>query len=317
MFRLLGFFHELSLKFLQFENQRSDDYITEKLWGSLSAGTLPVYFGAPNIRQHLPQKSAILSDDFKSPQELADYLIRLSKNKNLYNSYHKWREEKLEETFLKKYEFTTTHSTCRICKFSYALRHGFGFDYASQEIREPHVPHLTCRNKIGLVSHPFKECWVSVSSGKPLKVESRVHEKTCLIDDTNRGLKIDHDMVRRSIYDQDGVTDFDIDGNFQNEYMLKLETPIAGSNLTQIDSKEYWLQDSTSRMTILLSKRIDTSVSEDGTLELVIPLPLRIRIILEDVDYFHDGAWKERSYFGTVMKQDFSFPLQAFEVIDD
>ncbi|CAJ1968791.1 unnamed protein product [Cylindrotheca closterium] len=308
---------EQYLFYLAFENQRSDDYITEKLWGSLSAGTLPVYFGAPNIREHLPQKSAIFADDFKSPQDLADYLIRLSKNKDLYNSYHKWREENLEEKFLRKYDFTKTHSTCRICKFSYALRHGFGFDYVLQEIREPRVPHLTCQNKFGLVSHPFKEYWLSISSRRPLKVESSIHDKTCSIDETNRALKIDHNLVTRSIYDQDGVTDFDIDGNFQKGYMLKLETPISGSNLTQINSKEYWLQDCTSRMTILLSERIDTSVLEDGTLELVIHFPLRIRIILEDVDHFHEGAWKRHSYFGTVMSQDFFFPLQAFKIIDD
>lgn len=276
-----------------------------------------MYFGAPNIREHLPHNSVVFADDFISIQDLADYLIRLSKSRNLYNSYHRWREEKLEETFVKKYEFTKTHSTCRICKFSYALRHGLGFDYISQEIREPHVPHLTCRNKVGLVSHPFKEYWLSLSSGRPLKVESKGHDKTCWIDETNRALKIDHNMVTRSIYDQDGVTDFDIDGNFQKGYMLKLETPISSSNLTQIDSKEYWLQDSTSRMTILLSERVKTSLSENGVLELVLHLPLRIRIILEDVDHFHEGAWKRNNYFGAVMKQDFAFPLQAFNIIDD
>mmetsp|Transcript_18448 Transcript_18448/g.27994 ORF Transcript_18448/g.27994 Transcript_18448/m.27994 type:complete len:387 (+) Transcript_18448:171-1331(+) len=37
---------------LAFENQNTDDYITEKLWLTLKSGTIPVYFGAPNIDEH-------------------------------------------------------------------------------------------------------------------------------------------------------------------------------------------------------------------------------------------------------------------------
>ncbi len=68
-----------------------DDYITEKLWGTLASGTLPVYYGAPNIKLHAPAHSIIFVDDYETSQDLANYLIRLTKDKALYESYHAWR----------------------------------------------------------------------------------------------------------------------------------------------------------------------------------------------------------------------------------
>jgi Glycosyltransferase family 10 (fucosyltransferase) C-term len=49
---------------LALENQQQDDYTTEKIWGALAAGTLPVYWGAPNIKDHVPPHSIIVVDDF-------------------------------------------------------------------------------------------------------------------------------------------------------------------------------------------------------------------------------------------------------------
>lgn len=44
---------------LAFENQCTDDYITEKLWGVFDAGVIPVYYGAPNIEEHVPANSVV------------------------------------------------------------------------------------------------------------------------------------------------------------------------------------------------------------------------------------------------------------------
>jgi hypothetical protein len=48
-----------------FENSETEDYVTEKLFEALEAGSVPVYFGAPNVDAFLPnKKSAILAKDF-------------------------------------------------------------------------------------------------------------------------------------------------------------------------------------------------------------------------------------------------------------
>jgi alpha-1,4-fucosyltransferase len=76
---------------LTLENQQQDDYITEKVWSALAAGTLPVYWGAPNIKDHVPPHSIIVVDDFATVEDLTKYLPQLAKDRTLYQSYHNWR----------------------------------------------------------------------------------------------------------------------------------------------------------------------------------------------------------------------------------
>lgn len=307
---------------LAFENQIADDYITEKLWGTLAAGTLPVYFGAPNIKKHVPPQSTIFVDDFATPTDLADHLIRLTKDKALYESYHAWRYKPIDPGFQEKYGFTNTHSTCRMCKWAYAKKHGLGWNHERQEIEEPHIPHKTCRNKVGLIGHPFKEYWLNESGVKAVSVESATGTKTCILDGSNRLVRIDGGVFQRKVYDHDGVTDIIIDAlKAGHVYMLKLETPIATSNLQRIlddnnAGREWWLQDTRSRMTILTSQPVEmTLVGKEGTIQLSVSSHLRIRVIVEDVDTFHKGAKKHANYFGDLMKQDFFSPLEAYKVI--
>ena len=118
-----------------FENSRYDDYITEKLWGSLQSGTLPVYLGPSNIRHHLPHPKCVISvDDFSSTHELGLYLNEVSQNRTLWESYHAWRSQPLPKWWNDKYSFTTVHSTCRMCRYVYAKENGLEWDKKRQEI---------------------------------------------------------------------------------------------------------------------------------------------------------------------------------------
>eukprot|EP00960_Hanusia_phi_P033582 750533-Hanusia_phi.AAC.2 len=54
------------------------DYVTEKFYIPLMAGAVPVYKGAPNIRDFAPDYHSFISvDDFDGPEELASYLTAL------------------------------------------------------------------------------------------------------------------------------------------------------------------------------------------------------------------------------------------------
>jgi hypothetical protein len=362
---------------LALENQNYDDYITEKVWGALEAGTLPVYMGAPNIKDHVPPHSIIVVDDFASLDDLSRYLMKLSKDRNLYNEYHAWRlQPTLDAHFYQKYQFTHVHSTCRICKWAFAKRYGWGWSHVQQEIVAPLIARRTCRNKLGLVGHPFKEYWLLTSSltasrnseedtagvgggaGRyhpiPAIVESEGSEKTCALDDSNRVLWIGSDKrLSRTVYHQDGVTDFvisyhpptkmDTSGEINGDWdasssslswILKLETPIRTTELRVVDGRQSLLQDEQSRITLLTShevplpKRLDQS----GTIELPITLPptatakeqhqpqdpivvFQIRIIVEELDLFHQGATNRVNYYGKLLTQDFFNPLEIYEIV--
>ncbi len=74
--------------FLSFENAICEDYITEKLWRTFEAGSVPVYMGSPSVKDWAPDDhSLIMVDDFASPQALADYLKYLDNNDAEYGKF--------------------------------------------------------------------------------------------------------------------------------------------------------------------------------------------------------------------------------------
>lgn len=119
---------------LAFENECSEDYVTEKVWGALSSGTVPIYYGAPNILDHVPEHSVINVADFDSVESLGRYLTFLMNDEQEYNRYHEWRFKDYSDEFKKKFSFTRTHSECRACRMVFADIHGLKFDHFKQEI---------------------------------------------------------------------------------------------------------------------------------------------------------------------------------------
>ena len=227
---------------LAFENSIVDDYVTEKLWGSLEAGTLPIYYGAPNIRDLVPSNSIVVVDEFDSIQDLADHLVELSYNETLYNSYHEWRKHPLEEKFLHKFNFTRTHSRCRFCKLGYAKLYGFGWDAAMQEVRELKIPRTVCRGSDGLIERPFREGWLlewssgskRSSRGEPLDVSSLDSTtQSCQIDDGNRWIDIGlglHGRLRRGMYPHDGVVDIVVEYVPDDSWLSRFAGVIVGDD---------------------------------------------------------------------------------------
>ena len=110
--------------YLAFENSyHCRDYITEKLTqNSLMSGTVPVVYGATkeDLEAFVPPNSCIFVDDFKSPQELVDYLNYLDKNETAYKSYLTWRTLNHQDMPNSKREA----NFCQLCR----LLHGINID---------------------------------------------------------------------------------------------------------------------------------------------------------------------------------------------
>lgn len=78
--------------YLAFENSLCQGYITEKLFDTLKYPIVPVVFGLGNYEFYIPKSGYINALDFKSPKDLADYLVYLDHNKTAYNSYFTWKK---------------------------------------------------------------------------------------------------------------------------------------------------------------------------------------------------------------------------------
>lgn len=65
-----------------FENSSDyEGYITEKIFHPMMAGSIPIYLGASNISKYVPSNCFIDFRDFRSLEDLYEYLKNLSENK--------------------------------------------------------------------------------------------------------------------------------------------------------------------------------------------------------------------------------------------
>jgi Glycosyltransferase family 10 (fucosyltransferase) C-term len=331
------------LFYLAFENQCVDDYITEKLWGPMEAGTIPVYFGAPNVKDHVPNHSLIHADDFPTTQELAQYLEKVAHDRDLYESYHTWRKEPPPPHFRAHYDMTDTHSTCRMCRWAYARMHGRGWNHTAQVLR-PLLGNVGSRaaclaNESPLVQHPFVEAWknaqgqaVAVSSLTSAAKSSSGNGCRTPLQDGNRVIAIDDGTWRRTAYSRDGFVDFTLETKTgavprhlqESPLRLQLQTLVqAPITFRKVRDGVWHLQSDVTRYTVLVasSVRTDENLVKQGSakslLEIEVSAPMRLRILVEDVDSFHQGADQVESYFGKLAADDFFTPIQVSVLVPD
>ena len=102
---------------LAFENAIAKDYVTEKFYEPLIAGSVPVYLGAPNIEAFAPgDRCFINAADWKSPAALARYLVEVASDEDLYASYFEWKAKPFRPEFSRLVELTKEHPFVRLCR---------------------------------------------------------------------------------------------------------------------------------------------------------------------------------------------------------
>ncbi len=101
---------------LVFENSETWDYSTEKLYDSLSLGSVPVVLGPPNVGQLVPDLHSYIDvKDFASPKHLSEYLKYLDEHDEEYLKYFEWKKRGFDPKFEKLLDMTLLHSRCRLC----------------------------------------------------------------------------------------------------------------------------------------------------------------------------------------------------------
>ena len=340
------------LFYLAFENQCEDDYITEKLWGAYEAGTIPIYYGAPNVKDHVPNNSLIHVNAYNTTYELVQHLMAILDDPKLYESYHVWRTQPIPAHFHTKYDFTATHSTCRTCRWAYSRMYGIGWNHTAQSLRPLHIgfSRQVCLSSLlqsnsnktdainYLVQHPFVEEWYD-TDGRLLSVEPTIISSDAMVDNStecrhplmnaNRAVDIDHGKVQRMLYNHDGVVDLIVRKGTakggtdrlvpQSPIRLRLHFPLlqAPVRLRNIRSGVWHIQNEKSRFTILIASSFAPSgdvvvVKEtDATYDVIVATPIRLRVIVEDVDTFHEGASEVENFFGKLLADDFFNPVQV------
>ncbi|XP_071853731.1 4-galactosyl-N-acetylglucosaminide 3-alpha-L-fucosyltransferase 9-like [Apostichopus japonicus] len=76
------------------ENSCCSEYLSEKVWNALQTWeSVPIVLGGTKEEydKYMPPHSYIHADDYKSMEELANYILVVGRNESLYNSYFDWR----------------------------------------------------------------------------------------------------------------------------------------------------------------------------------------------------------------------------------
>jgi hypothetical protein len=101
---------------LAFENSIAPDYVTEKFFNPLRAGTVPIYLGAPNVDEFAPGEGCFINvADFAGPAELAAYVNHLNEDDDAYRGYFSWKDNGLAERFRSRLKTVERHFLCRLC----------------------------------------------------------------------------------------------------------------------------------------------------------------------------------------------------------
>lgn len=78
--------------YFAFENSLCKDYVTEKVYETMTYYVIPVVYGGADYNRFLPPGSFINVQDFDSVQELVEYLQFLSSNRQEYMRYFWWKD---------------------------------------------------------------------------------------------------------------------------------------------------------------------------------------------------------------------------------
>lgn len=328
---------------LAFESSNEKDYMTEVIFDAFQSGSLPVILGPANIEDHFPPNSFINAGSYQSWDDFGKYIKQVSENKTLWESYHAWRKDPdALNAFQKRFNFTRTDATCRMCRWAYAKQYGLGWDHEQQIVKTPALSRELCVDS-ELVTKPFVESYLTRSGDTYEEVAAGIHDSSnCQTGSTSVRAEFDWNEfhIERTVEAHYGVIDLVInhisrpaaggdfilqlefgvknDGgaSFRNPHIL-VET-VHGPLCTSVA-----IQDEQSKVTVLANFETEFITTKEGTIGIVVSGGSegslqedeirRVRVVVEDRDVIHDKVSEYYpSSYGKKVIHDFIDPLEFF-----
>lgn len=135
---------------LCFENSLAKDYVTEKFFDPLFAGSVPVYSGAPNVDEFAPGKHCFINiANFNTPETLAAYLQMLGRDDAAYNEYHQWRQKPLQDNFIRILNEQHEPAFVRLCRKVLELKRTMSIKPESRSMPRTKAPFSTRKHAPG------------------------------------------------------------------------------------------------------------------------------------------------------------------------
>lgn len=72
---------------IAYENSSRDGYTTEKILESYKSNCIPIYYGSKSIEKDFNKETFINAHDFKSEEDLIEYIKKVDNDKELYRSF--------------------------------------------------------------------------------------------------------------------------------------------------------------------------------------------------------------------------------------
>lgn len=134
---------------LAFENSETKDYVTEKFFGSLCAGAVPVVIGAPNAAFYAPDtgpfpyttsRAMIHAQDFAfDANKLAALMMELAETPAAYDEMLAWKNKGYSLDYKALVDLADVHSECRACiALADDLRHREGANMYDLDVLQQH-----------------------------------------------------------------------------------------------------------------------------------------------------------------------------------
>lgn len=320
---------------LVIDSTTDPDFVDEAVWEALHAGVIPVYFGASNIKDHVPPHSIISAADYGTKIATAERINVVANDKSEWETYHEWRELPFPEDLKAKYNFLHTSSLCRMCRLSFAKKYGLVWDHEKQQVDDKKMNGRPCLTKRGVVRFPFGETWMTPTVARPAR--GTCNWKWAL----NKTTIVATDLiVNRTVEQHDGIIDVTVNDLIHTEgvVILKMQFDVDNSggayfsNVHQLVPSDRTalmtsvaIQDDTSRVTVLCDWPttayspspgiIQIEILSNGQKELRKDQRRRLRIIPEGVDPLRDVSSEySMSIYSKRFIEDFLHPLDLFLV---